>query len=184
MPELFRRLEEIETGIIVPKPEIVRMVTEAIAESGYTAVEIDDERQWGAYFRLDNDQANPFIEEFFPDLNPSEARGGNPDVELTPKILLVAPGQRLSWQYHNRRAEIWRFLTEGSYNRSMDDEQGDAIPAHSGEMVEFGQAERHRLNGLLASYSLVAEIWRHTDPSNPSDESDIIRLADDYNRAV
>jgi hypothetical protein len=30
---------------------------------------------------------------------------------------------------------------------------------------------------------LVAEIWQHTDPGNPSNEDDIVRLADDYSRA-
>ena len=28
--------------------------------------------------------------------------------KLSPKILIVKPAARLSWQYHNRRAEIWR----------------------------------------------------------------------------
>ena len=28
--------------------------------------------------------------------------------KLSPKILIVKPGARLSWQYHNRRAEIWQ----------------------------------------------------------------------------
>ena len=28
--------------------------------------------------------------------------------KLSPKILIVKPNVRLSWQYHNRRAEIWQ----------------------------------------------------------------------------
>lgn len=28
--------------------------------------------------------------------------------KLSPKILIVKPNARLSWQYHNRRAEIWQ----------------------------------------------------------------------------
>ena len=28
--------------------------------------------------------------------------------KLSPKILIVRPAARLSWQYHNRRAEIWQ----------------------------------------------------------------------------
>ena len=27
---------------------------------------------------------------------------------MSPKILIVKPGARLSWQYHHRRAEIWQ----------------------------------------------------------------------------
>jgi len=30
--------------------------------------------------------------------------------KLSPKILIVAPIKRLSWQYHHRRAEIWRVI--------------------------------------------------------------------------
>ena len=28
--------------------------------------------------------------------------------KLSPKILIVKPEARLSWQYHDRRAEIWQ----------------------------------------------------------------------------
>jgi hypothetical protein len=28
--------------------------------------------------------------------------------KLSSKIIIVKPGARLSWQYHNRRAEIWQ----------------------------------------------------------------------------
>ena len=30
--------------------------------------------------------------------------------KLSPKFLVVGPGQRLSWQYHHRRSEIWRLI--------------------------------------------------------------------------
>ena len=29
---------------------------------------------------------------------------------------------------------------------------------------------------------MVSEIWQHTDPNNPSDENDIVRISDDYGR--
>lgn len=35
--------------------------------------------------------------------------------------------------------------------------------------------ERHRLIGLN-NWGVIAEIWRHTDKENPSDEDDIVRL--------
>jgi mannose-6-phosphate isomerase len=37
------------------------------------------------------------------------------------------------------------------------------------------KGERHRLIGL-ASCGVIAEIWQHTDPKDPSDEEDIVRL--------
>ena len=36
----------------------------------------------------------------------------------------------------------------------------------------------------LDNYSIVAEIWQHTDKNNPSDEEDIIRVQDDFGGSV
>lgn len=55
--------------------------------------------------RFEYADGDRFVEEFFPDVDPVQARLGNPDAELSPKILLVTPNQRLSWQVHARRAE-------------------------------------------------------------------------------
>ena len=182
MSELFKQLSEIQTSSQVSKPEIVAEIKKYIEGNEYTIVELNDQKPWGAYFRFDSEQADAFVKEFFPGLSPVEARLGIPNAELSPKILLVSPGQRLSWQYHNRRAERWAFLTDGAYNKSDDDDQGAPNIAKAGDIVQFATAERHRLIGGTDKYSLVAEIWQHTDPSNTSDEDDIIRLQDDYNR--
>ena len=50
-----------------------------------------------------------------------------------------------------------------------------------GELVILDKGERHRLLGK-DNWGVVAEIWMHTDPQNPSDEEDIVRLQDDYAR--
>jgi mannose-6-phosphate isomerase len=34
----------------------------------------------------------------------------------------------------------------------------------------------------LETWGVVAEIWQHTDAAAPSDEHDIVRVADDYDR--
>jgi mannose-6-phosphate isomerase-like protein (cupin superfamily) len=161
-----------------------KMVHDKIVELGYTIVEEDQSKPWGAYYRMDSTEADRFITEFFPGLSVNEAKLGRDDVELSPKFLLVAPKQRLSWQYHDRRAERWRFLTSGSYFRSSTDEQGDQLQAAAGEVVQFAAGERHRLCANIdsVSYTLVAEIWQHTDPSTLSTEEDIVRLQDDYKR--
>jgi mannose-6-phosphate isomerase len=31
-------------------------------------------------------------------------------------------------------------------------------------------------------WGIIAEIWRHTDAANPSDEDDIVRVQDDFGR--
>ena len=34
----------------------------------------------------------------------------------------------------------------------------------------------------LNDFAVLAEIWQHTDPENPSNEDDIVRISDDYGR--
>jgi mannose-6-phosphate isomerase-like protein (cupin superfamily) len=179
---LLSQLLGVNTDESVTKSTIVDNVKQLIDVSGYTIIELDDKRPWGAYFRLSNKDADKFIGEFFPGLTPEEARQGNDVAELSPKILLVLPSQRLSWQYHSRRSEIWSFLTNGIYNSGMDDKEGAPKHIKAGEVVRFRIEERHRLIGRPDAYGLVAEIWRHTDPNNISDEDDIVRLQDDYSR--
>ncbi len=154
---------------------------QSIADWGYTSVENNETKPWGAYYRLSADEAERFVEEFFPGLSYDEACLGDPDVKLTPKILLVVPHKRLSWQYHHRRAERWRFLTRGFYHKSDSDEQGDLYEAKQSASVQFAAGERHRLCSQ-DEYVIVAEIWQHVVPGQPSDEEDIVHLADDFQR--
>lgn len=167
-----------------PKEQIVAEVIKTLHEDmGYDFFEVNDTKPWGAYFRIVDEQADQFVEQFFPGLSPEEARMGREGVELSPKWLLVAPGQRLSWQYHDRRAERWHCLAgHGGYHKSMTDDQGELVAFNPGDIVQFETGERHRLVGGRDGYLLVAEIWQHTDPGNLSEEEDIIRLADDYKR--
>lgn len=182
MNELSNALEHLENNATVAKGAIVSAVVEAIQANGYDIVDLNNTKPWGAYIRMDGAQADRFIAEFFPGLTPEEARLGVAGAELSPKFLIVAPGQRLSWQYHNRRAERWTFLTEGGYNKSNTDDEGDVIVASPGTVVQFQKGERHRLVGVDDRYAIVAEIWQHTNGDQPSDEDDIVRLADDYQR--
>ena len=50
-----------------------------------------------------------------------------------------------------------------------------------GDEIKLSKGERHRIIGT-DDYSVVAEIWIHTDKGNPSDEDDIVRIKDDFNR--
>lgn len=182
MSELKNNLSEINTDKTIEKRQIVAEINELINASDYNLVELDDSRPWGAFFKLNNSDADKFVTEFFPEISLNEARLGNDQLELSPKILLVSPDQELSWQYHNRRAELWAFLNEGAVRRSLDDEQGKTEVINGGEVIKLATAERHRLIGRTALYTIVAEIWQHTDPNMPSSEDDIVRLQDNYGR--
>jgi len=102
--------------------------------------------------------------------------------KLSPKILLVKPGSRLSWQYHYRRAETWRVI-KGTVGvaRSHNDTEGKVQSFQTGQTLILQQGERHRLIGLT-DWGVVAEFWQHTDANHPSDEENIVRDQDDYSR--
>ena len=86
----------------------------------------------------------------------------------------------MSWQYHHRRSEVWKLIKgEAGVVRSLSDEQEDVDRMVIGEKVVLAQGERHRLVGLK-EVGIIAEIWQHIDPENPSDEDDIVRLQDDF----
>jgi len=182
MSELFSKLSNMENGDYVSKEQIVKDIKQSIESNNYSIIEIDDKKPWGAYFKIDNNEANRFVEEFFPGLSLSDARLGNDEAELSPKILLVSPEQRLSWQYHKRRAERWNFLTDGAYKNSLTDEESIKKIAKAGDSIQFSAEERHRLIGCTAMYTLVAEIWQHINSDNLSDEDDNCRIQDDYGR--
>jgi mannose-6-phosphate isomerase len=144
-----------------------------------TIVASDFQRPWGGFFVIDESQANLFGELFFPGIDLSTLRISG---KLSPKILIVEPSKRLSWQYHHRRAEIWRSIsgTVGVVT-SFTDKVEDTITLKPGEEIRLSQGQRHRLKGLM-EWGVLAEIWQHTDAAHPSDENDIVRIQDDFGR--
>ena len=54
---------------------------------------------------IDESQAQEFSNKFFEGLDVNILKIAR---KLSPKTLIVKPNSRLSWQYHNRRAEIWQ----------------------------------------------------------------------------
>ena len=137
------------------------------------------DKPWGGYLEIDEKQSKIFFNLFY---NNSILNKINFKSKLTPKILFINPKKRLSWQYHKRRSEIWSVI-QGNIliSKSVNDNNGSLIQLKKGEQIEIGNKIRHRIIGT-EDYALVAEIWIHTDKSNPSDENDIIRLQDDFNR--
>ena len=150
-----------------------------IQSLGFSVVSKDFERPWGGFLVIDESQAQEFSNKFFKSLDVSTLKIGG---KLSPKILIVKPGARLSWQYHNRRAEIWQ-VYKGSAGiiRSDSDLENEMKVYNEGDQIVLKQGERHRLIGL-DDYCVVAEIWQHTDVNHPSNEEDIIRVQDDFGR--
>ena len=161
--------------------ELYSSVSKKLSDQGLTVVAADKQRPWGGFFLIDEDQAQEFADIYFDGLDVGGLRVAG---KLSPKILLVKPEARLSWQYHHRRKETWR-VVEGPVGiaRSLTDEQPTAEVFQTGETVVMEMGERHRLIGL-DNWGVVAEFWQHTDLDHPSDEDDIIRVQDDFDRST
>jgi mannose-6-phosphate isomerase-like protein (cupin superfamily) len=139
----------------------------------------DLERPWGGFFTFGEERAPDFQGMFFPELSREIlSRSGR----LSPKILMVEPRKKLSWQYHHRRSEIWKSL-HGNVGVfvSATNLPGPLIALKDDNTIQIAQGQRHRLVGL-ETWGVIAEIWLHTDPHVPSDENDIVRLEDDFGR--
>ena len=158
--------------------EKYKEIQQEIESYGFTIVAKDMMRPWGAFLVIKEEEAQDFANRFFDGIDVDTLRV---EGKLSPKILIVKTGARLSWQYHNRRAEIWQvFKGQVGIIRSDNDIEGELVRFSEGDQVRLAQGERHRLIGL-GDYGIVAEIWQHTD-SIPSDEEDIVRIQDDYVR--
>ena len=161
------------------KQQTFKRVAALLHQSNFTIVDKDESRPWGGFYVIDETQAVQFAQHYFAEENLNELKITN---KLSPKILIVGPHQRLSWQYHHRRAEIWKCI-DGTVGvmTSNTDKEDIRHTLKVGDIIKLKQGERHRLIGL-DDWGIVAEIWQHTDESNPSDEDDIVRLQDDYSR--
>ncbi|MDO8585542.1 MAG: phosphoheptose isomerase [Armatimonadota bacterium] len=152
-----------------------------LAEAQGFGLQIFDQdfaRPWGGFLRFTEDSLNAFFSAYWEGVDTGAAAG-----RRDPKVLLVAPAQRLSLQLHHRRSEVWRTL-DGPvlvvHGPDRDHLVADVLLP--GDVVHIPCGHLHRLAGSLSSWGRVAEIWEHTDPQNPSDEDDIVRVQDDYAR--
>jgi mannose-6-phosphate isomerase-like protein (cupin superfamily) len=157
---------------------IFKSIQNQLEANQFEIVSKDHNRPWGGFFVIAEEQSQQFANQYFDGLDVSTLKGG----ALSPKILVVAPEKRLSWQYHYRRAEIWRIIEgRAGVKRSPNDTEGELEVLNIGDTITLQQGERHRLIGL-DDYAVIAEIWQHTDANHPSDEDDIVRVQDDFGR--
>ena len=154
-------------------------ISEKLKSQNLTIIKKDLNRPWGGFYVIDEIDSQDFANIYFNGLNTEELKVSG---KLSPKILIIAPNRRLSWQYHHRRSEIWKVVSgEIKVVTSHDDKERKEQILKEGDEINISQGERHRIIGT-DNYAVVAEIWIHTDKDNPSDEDDIVRVQDDFNR--
>lgn len=172
---------QLNTSNQITKDAIFAQIVENLKLLNLNIINQDSQRPWGGFFVIDETQTEKFASIFFPELTLKEIALTQ---KLSPKILVVTPQMRLSWQYHFRRAEVWKVIGENpvGIKKSLSDSEPPALELYqTNQLITLQQGERHRLIGL-ENWGIVAEIWQHIDASLPSDESDIVRLQDDFGR--
>jgi mannose-6-phosphate isomerase len=91
------------------------------------------------------------------------------------KSITVLPGQRLSYQRHQQRAEHW-FVVSGSATVTVDDVE---ITLRRGEYVDIPTMAWHRIENRGGDELIFVEVQH----GSYFGEDDIERRSDDYGRA-
>ncbi len=90
------------------------------------------------------------------------------------KVIEVNPGHRLSYQYHNKRSEVWT-IVKGSGEVTIE---GNTEIVHYGDCITIKQNEKHRIK----NNSNHALVFIEVQIGSYFGEDDIVRIEDDYNR--
>ena len=96
-------------------------IEDEIKDLGFEIIAKDFERPWGGFLVINESLSQEFANQFFDGIDIENLKIAG---KLSPKILVVKPNSKLSWQYHHRRAEIWRvYKGEVGVSRSFDNNQ-------------------------------------------------------------
>jgi len=135
------------------KSQDVKLVVEALkasADAELTELPATVHRPWGTYATLKHEDGHQV------------------------KRITVAPGQKLSLQYHHKRAEHW-VVTQGKALVQIGDTEFETGP---GEYRYIPLGEKHRLTNIGDSELVLVEV----QIGDYLGEDDIVRLEDKYSR--
>ena len=90
------------------------------------------------------------------------------------KRIEIKPGQRLSYQYHNKRSEVW-VIIQGKGVITLD---GTVNKYNKGDTILIPKGMKHRIENQGNDKTIFIEVQTGTYFG----EDDIVRLEDDYNR--
>lgn len=97
------------------------------------------------------------------------------DVHCKVKRIFVEPHQRLSYQYHMYRSEVWT-IVEGTALVTLNEEE---ITLYAGDVIKIPVESRHRIKNNGDTLLIFVEVQL----GSYFGEDDIIRIQDDYNRS-
>lgn len=152
------------------KTKLIEKTEKWLAKNNLSISSKDTERPWGAFWCISPNSLGTFLSLFFPGFNPKNQF-------ISPKILLVEKSKRLSLQLHHKRSEKW-YVIDGPVKIIANNQE---LILKTKDSINLKSKENHRLCGLNKP-GIVAEIWIHNNPLDPSTENDIVRLEDDFHR--
>ena len=128
-----------------------------------------------------NEKENKYYirEKFSPSLEIGKRPWGKYEVLIDSdyckvKRITVNPGGRLSYQYHYKRSEVWTIVA-GIATITLDDEVNWY---DYGKSVKIPQGMKHRVENKEQDDLIFIEVQHGLS----FDETDIVRIEDDYNR--
>ena len=94
------------------------------------------------------------------------------------KKITVKSGGRLSYQYHNKRSEVWT-IVQGTATMTLGEGSNHWVTEHSyGETILIPQGTKHRVENKGQDDLVFIEVQH----GSYFGEDDIVRIEDDYNR--
>ena len=109
-----------------------------------------EERPWGRYFVLDDSSTHKV------------------------KRIEVIPGGRLSYQFHNKRSEVWT-IVKGIAKITLDGFEKEYV---AGQIIKIPLKAKHRVMNVGKETLVFIEVQLGTYFG----EDDIVRIEDDYDR--
>ena len=123
----------------IDKNDLFQEIEAKLTDKGFKIESVDQNRPWGGFFVINEDQAQEFADAYFEGLNVQDLKISG---KLSPKILIVGPNKRLSWQYHHRRAEIWRVIRgEVGVVTSPNDEEHELKILKEGDSIRLSRVK-------------------------------------------
>lgn len=110
----------------------------------------EEERPWGSFFVIANEPLYKI------------------------KRIEVDKGKRLSYQYHNKRSEVWTII-QGEGIITLNDKPKKYI---KGDTILVPQGVKHRIENTGSEKTIFIEV----QTGSYFGEDDIVRIQDDYNR--
>ena len=135
-------------GILVAeKGETYRLKEEVAALQGRTMYE---ERRWGSYKVLEYDRFD--------------------DTEVLTKKIILSADKQISYQYHNKRREIWTVIA----GKGILYIEGEKRPVHAGDSISIEVGEKHGIHALTRLELIEVQM------GFPLIEEDIVRIEYDW----